>query len=65
MSEIHDGHTWLGIVMEFHKLQEKKYIAAVYWATTTMSTVGYGDLHPVNQGQRLFFIMVIILNYGL
>lgn len=63
MVEIHDGHTWLEIAMKVHKSREK-YIAAVYWAITTISTVGYGDLHSVNEGERLFCIMVMILYYG-
>lgn len=30
-----------------------KYTAAVYWAITTMSTVGYGDISPQTNIERL------------
>jgi len=30
------------------------YIAAVYWSFTTMTTVGYGDLTPQSNSERLF-----------
>jgi CRP-like cAMP-binding protein len=30
------------------------YIVAMYWVMTTVATVGYGDIHPVNTEERVF-----------
>lgn len=42
-----------------------RYVMSVYWAITTLSTVGYGDLHPVNQYEMLFDIFYMLFNLGL
>ena len=32
----------------------KRYLAAVYFAVTTMTTVGYGDITPASNSERVF-----------
>ena len=34
------------------------YITALYWTVTTLTAVGYGDIVPVTNAQRLFAIVV-------
>ena len=37
-----------------------KYISALHFATTTMATVGYGDVSPKNNVERLVAMMIMI-----
>jgi voltage-gated potassium channel len=36
----------------------------VFWAVTTMTTVGYGDIYPMTDGGRLIAIAVMIVGIG-
>ncbi|MCF8306874.1 MAG: cyclic nucleotide-binding domain-containing protein [Ignavibacteriales bacterium] len=40
------------------------YIIGIYWTVTTLTTIGYGDITPVNDIQRLFTIFVEIVGVG-
>ncbi|KAI4298984.1 hypothetical protein L6164_032486 [Bauhinia variegata] len=63
----HQGKTWIGAVMpNFRETSLKiRYISAMYWSITTMSTVGYGDLHAVNTVEMIFIIFYMFFNLGL
>ncbi|KDP32353.1 hypothetical protein JCGZ_13278 [Jatropha curcas] len=37
----------------------------MYWSITTLTTVGYGDLHPVNTREMVFDIFYMLFNLGL
>ena len=48
----------------------ERYIAALYWAFTTMITVGYGDIVPSTTSERIYtvFIMAVacgVFGYGI
>ncbi|KAG4164742.1 hypothetical protein ERO13_A13G035500v2 [Gossypium hirsutum] len=63
----HQGNTWLGSVNPNFRETSLwiRYISALYWSITTMTTVGYGDLHAVNAVEMIFIIFYMLFNLGL
>ncbi|KAL9233896.1 hypothetical protein vseg_008831 [Gypsophila vaccaria] len=41
------------------------YVTTMYWSITTLSTTGYGDLHPVNIREMIFVLFYMLFNLGL
>ncbi|KAL4467946.1 hypothetical protein ABPG72_022860 [Tetrahymena utriculariae] len=42
----------------------EQYINSIYFITITMVTIGYGDIHPINQYEKLFTIIVAFITCG-
>ncbi|GFY96936.1 shaker pollen inward K+ channel [Actinidia rufa] len=59
--------TWIGIAMDDFRQQSLwvRYVTTMYWSITTLSTTGYGDLHPVNEREMVFDIFYMLFNLGL
>ncbi|KAG8634670.1 potassium channel KAT1 isoform X2 [Manihot esculenta] len=59
--------TWIGAVNPYFKEDSlwDRYIAAIYWSITTLTTTGYGDLHAENPREMLFDIFYMLFNLGL
>ncbi|KAJ1279703.1 hypothetical protein BS78_04G175100 [Paspalum vaginatum] len=56
--------TWLGRGFEARSVWAG-YTRAVYWSVSTLTTVGYGDLHPANPGEMAFAVLYVLFNLGL
>ncbi|MCB1191555.1 MAG: cyclic nucleotide-binding domain-containing protein [Leptospiraceae bacterium] len=41
------------------------YISAFYWTVTTFTTIGYGDITPQSDIERIYVTMVMILGAGI
>ena len=41
-----------------------QYNMALYWAVTTLTTIGYGDITPTSNSGRLFTILIMFLGVG-
>ncbi|KAF9662465.1 hypothetical protein SADUNF_Sadunf18G0056000 [Salix dunnii] len=65
----HDPHrTWIGAALGDNFLEQgiwRRYVTSIYWSITTLTTVGYGDLHPVNTREMIFDIFYMLFNLGL
>ncbi|ESR62925.1 hypothetical protein CICLE_v10014336mg [Citrus x clementina] len=59
--------TWIGAVYPNFKEDTlwNRYVTAMYWSITTLTTTGYGDLHAENPREMLFDIFYMLFNLGL
>ncbi|GFP80286.1 potassium channel kat3 [Phtheirospermum japonicum] len=59
--------TWIGSTMPDFKTRSVwlGYTYAMYWSIVTLTTTGYGDLHAVNTGEKVFSIFYMLFNIGL
>ncbi len=44
----------------YHNLEKWRYIDALYFSTTTLTTIGMGDFHPTSDVSKLFTIFYVL-----
>ncbi|KAL0337295.1 UNVERIFIED_CONTAM: Potassium channel AKT1 [Sesamum calycinum] len=59
--------TWIGAAITNFKEKSlwTRYVTSIYWSITTLTTVGYGDLHAENIREMIFDIFYMLFNLGL
>ncbi|MGI9442443.1 MAG: ion transporter [Rubripirellula sp.] len=58
----------VGIYFFEHEAQPTHFASvfhSLWWATTTLTTVGYGDVYPVTLGGRCFTFVVLLVGLGI
>lgn len=49
----------------YHYIEHFDYVDAFYFSVITLTTVGYGDLHPVTEVGKLFTTLYIVVGIGI
>ena len=58
-----NGNTTLADQVVVHGF--RRYLRALYWSVTTLSTIGYGDLTPITDAQIVFTMVVMFLGVAI
>jgi len=55
---------WVMKYKMYDESTERLYLMSVYWAVTTITTVGYGDITPGNDFERAFAFLWMLIGVG-
>ncbi|CAD8102523.1 unnamed protein product [Paramecium sonneborni] len=59
-----DAQTWVSRNNLTSSNIQTKYIASIYYAFTTLTTVGYGDIHSFSSAEMIITIFLMIVGVG-
>lgn len=49
----------------YHYFMPLNWLDAVYFSVITITTVGYGDIHPTNDITKIFTIFYVLIGVGI
>ena len=49
----------------YHWLEDWPWVDSFYFSVITLTTIGYGDLHPITDFGKLFTVVYIVVGLGL
>ena len=58
----------VGIYYFEHEVQPDRFTSVFHsswWALTTLTTVGYGDMFPITTGGKVFTFFVLLIGLGI
>ena len=55
--------TWVSVYNSIENDWESKYINSLYWSMVTMVSVGYGDIVPQNDIEKVFCIATMLIGF--